>query len=298
MPTPQRRIVRGCARLHLIEHAVRNADVGDAHLSGVQPSGQQQMSRLAAEERDAFARPHGRAHHRTACAIDTTRQVDRDDGRAARVHRFDQRARCAVGHAIQSGAEQRVDDDAGARNPLGRRRLDRASPSLRGFGCVTLQCRGVAEQHEPHRIATLGKDARRHEPVATIVARSRHHHDPRAEWAARHRVGDRPARLFHQRDAGHAGCDREPVARRHFVGSQKLDHRVRLVRQDSAERRRENARKSSIGCGLQPSPAKWADCLFFHQKLEATLGTQPSRRAELAQNKRLSSGPPPWHGPC
>ena len=94
---PQRRTVREGLRPNGHQHARRNADVDDAHLAGMQPSGQQHVTGLAAKERDALGGLHRRAHHGAARAVDAARQVDRDDRRAARVHRLDQRARHA-GH--------------------------------------------------------------------------------------------------------------------------------------------------------------------------------------------------------
>ena len=89
----------------------------------------------------------------------------------------------------------------------GCRRLDRTAPSPRSFGCVALQRRDVAEQHQPHRIAALGEHARRHEPVAAIVARAGH--DQRRACRA---DGARPHRRPPGRPSPSARCRATPPA--------------------------------------------------------------------------------------
>ena len=144
----------------------------------MQPARQQHVSRLAAEERDALARLHRDAHHGAARTVDAARQIDRDDRRAARVHRVDQCARLAFDRAIEPGAEQRIDDDARAFHRFGHGRLDRSLPELGGLRGVALQGRHVAQQQQAHRIAALREHACRHEAVAAIVARPSHDDAP------------------------------------------------------------------------------------------------------------------------
>ena len=175
--TPERRRIGKVARLDGVEHFRRNADIGDRDASAMGASGQQQMRRLLPEKGDRLVRAYGTPHHLPAAAVDAARHIDRNDACAARIDRLHHRRRRAFDRTIEAGAEQRIDHDVGARESAGRRGLGRALPGLRGFGRVTLQPIALAEQQHPHLQAALGKEPRRDETVASIVAWSRHHHD-------------------------------------------------------------------------------------------------------------------------
>ncbi len=79
-------------------------------------------------------------------------------------------------------------------------------------------------EQQPHRIAALGQHPRRHEAIAAIVARACNHEDACPERMTRDRVGDRAAGPFHELDPRDAARNGEPVALRHFVRRQELDH--------------------------------------------------------------------------
>ena len=90
---------------------------------------------------------------------------------------------------------------------------------------IALQPSNVADRHEPHAVAAFGQDTRRHEAVAAIVAGACHDHDPAPGAVTRgHRSGDRPARLFHEVDAGHAAGYRQTIGLAHLGVRQQLDH--------------------------------------------------------------------------
>jgi hypothetical protein len=63
-----------------LEHARIDADVGDTHAAAMLPPGQQQMRRLAAEERHGLTRVDRNAHHGAGRAVDPARQVDGEHG--------------------------------------------------------------------------------------------------------------------------------------------------------------------------------------------------------------------------
>ena len=72
---------------------------------------------------------HRRAHHRAAVAVDAARQIDGDDRHAGRRSSPRSSPAPALDRPVEAGAEQRVDDQAGARQGRGRGRLDRALPA-------------------------------------------------------------------------------------------------------------------------------------------------------------------------
>ena len=78
-----------CQGADLAEHAGVDADVGKTHPAAMNPSRQQQMCRLAAEERDGFGRAHGDPHHGTRGAVDAAGKVDAEDRHAARIDGLD-----------------------------------------------------------------------------------------------------------------------------------------------------------------------------------------------------------------
>ena len=135
---PERGRVREGLRPDLRQHARRNADIGDLDRTAMQPPGQQQMAGLLAKERHGLRRLHGRPHHRAGGAIDAARQIDGD--RPAPAGRSSPRswlAASALDRPVEAGAEQRVDDDAGAGEPVGRRGLRPARSSVRAASAAS-----------------------------------------------------------------------------------------------------------------------------------------------------------------
>ena len=161
---------------------------------------------------------HRRAHHRAACAVDAARQIDRDDRRAGRVDRLDHRARRPLDRPVEPGAEQRIDDErrrrrgspasAGSTGPL-----QRCAASRR----IALELVAVAEQQQPDRIAALGQEPGATKPSPPLLPGPATTHDRTAGGLPRDRVGDRPAGVFHQADAGRAARDRQAVGLGHLA---------------------------------------------------------------------------------
>ena len=79
----------------------------------------------------------------------------------------------------------------------GVRRHGGTRPALGRFSGVADEPRRVAQQQHPHAVAPLGQEARRHEPVAAVVARprdDRHARRPPAKRAAAASATACPAR--------------------------------------------------------------------------------------------------------
>src|SRR5690348_11752271 len=72
-----------------VDHADGNSDVGDLDRSAMQATREQQMGRLAPEERYSAGRIDGGSHDGTARSINPARQINRDNGYAPAVHRID-----------------------------------------------------------------------------------------------------------------------------------------------------------------------------------------------------------------
>ena len=187
------------------------------------------MADLAAKERHRFRGPNRNAHHRSGGAVDPARQVDCKDARR-RVHRLDHGARDAFDRAIETSPEQGIHDDLGRHQGGRRRGLAGAAPALGGQGRIALEPRTVTGQQQPDAIPAFGQQAGGDEAIASVVARPCHDGDARARGVPRRDgVGDRLPGIFHQRDAGNAGRDRQTVRVCHLSGGEQLDHGRRLA---------------------------------------------------------------------
>src|SRR3954454_13974085 len=96
-------------RLDLLEHLVRNSDIGHAYTPAMHPPRQQQVRRLAPKERDGFARANGDAHNSSGGAVHPPRQIDSEIRRAVGVDRFDYVVRLTLNRPIETGSKQRTD---------------------------------------------------------------------------------------------------------------------------------------------------------------------------------------------
>ena len=184
------------------------------------------MARLEAEESDAGARLDRRAAHRAGFAVDPRGDVDAEHGLAGAregVDRLDATKRRAVEIARQPGAEQGVDDEIGGGeiDRLGGR--DRTFPARRRQRRVAAQRRALAEQIEADAVAARAQEPRGDEAVAAVAARPADDGDAAgARRHARRLVGDRRAGALHQRDAGNAAGDGQPVGLAHFGRGQQF----------------------------------------------------------------------------
>jgi len=78
--------------------------------------------------------------------------------------------------------------------------------------------------------AAFGQQTGGDEAIASVVARPRHDGDTRARGVPRgDAVGDCLPGIFHQRDAGTTGRDRQAVRLCHLGGGEQLDHDRRLA---------------------------------------------------------------------
>ena len=127
----------------------------------MQPPGQQEMSRLAAEERHGACRFDRRAHHRAGGAVHAARQIDRDDRHAAGVHRLDHRR----GRPSTSRSRPAPNSASMMRSQsperIRRSRLDRPAPALRGQSRVALEPLAIADETDAHRRGRARPDGAR-----------------------------------------------------------------------------------------------------------------------------------------
>src|ERR1700737_4986029 len=79
---PKLRDVLEGLRFDFREHAGIDPDIGDAYAAAMNPPRQQQMRRLAPEERDSFGGADCDAHHMPGGAVNAARQVNAENGRA------------------------------------------------------------------------------------------------------------------------------------------------------------------------------------------------------------------------
>ena len=135
-------------------------------------------------------------------------------------------ARRPLDRPIETGAEQRVDDD------LRRPRSRCGSAGATGPFHFAAATRGIAFQpahvaHQQHLdpIAALGEEPRGDKAIAAVVAGPGHHDDPAAgRMASDDGGGDRGSGALHQVDAGHATRNRQAVGFGHFGGGEELKH--------------------------------------------------------------------------
>jgi hypothetical protein len=160
----------------------------------------------------------------TAAPI-TAPLIDGKDGGRRRVDRHDQVARRAFDGPVETGAEQRIDDRIRRRHAARSCGLGRTAPALRRECRVIPQAAGVAQEQEPHPVAALGQEPRRHEAIAAVVAGTGDNYDAASgRMALRDCIGYRQAGLLHQIDAGYAARNRHAVRFAHLRAGQQLYH--------------------------------------------------------------------------
>ena len=129
-------------------------------LAAQRATGQQHVARLEAEERHRRVACTTGPGARQWCRRDRSERRRRPPACPRRWRRATTVGRLAVERARQAGAEQRVDDEIGAGNPV-RERLDGAVPTRRHLGRVAP--RRACDRAEPRRTlaASLAIDAPR-----------------------------------------------------------------------------------------------------------------------------------------
>ena len=104
---------------------------------------------------------------------------------------------------------------------------DRSGPVLAASAASPLSRADSPTSRTRTAIAALGEKPRRDKTVAAVVAGPGHDHDAAAGGlSAGDRLGDRPAGILHQLDAGDAAGDGQPVGLRHFGIGEQFDHAV------------------------------------------------------------------------
>ena len=152
-------------------------------------------------------------------AVDAARQIDAENRRAVGIDRLDHLERIALDRAVETGAEQRIDDQ---RRPADRLRIERQHrifPSPRRRRRIALQAVALAQQDHRDLAAARRQFGRRHETVAAIVAAAGDHQDRPLLHQVHRGFGNGLTGAQHQREAGRAGGDGQPVGALHLSRS-------------------------------------------------------------------------------
>ena len=128
---PKRRQIVEGARPDGAETRDIIADVADRHRPAKQPSRQEEVPGLAAEEGHGLPGDDGAGEDRAGAAVDAARQIDREDRRAAFIGAVHDEAGGPVDRPVETGAEQRVDDEVRALAKVAPRIFDRSVPGAR-----------------------------------------------------------------------------------------------------------------------------------------------------------------------
>ena len=161
---------------------------------------------------------------RADVGVEAARHVDRENGRRVGVDRRHEIGGGALERAVEPGAEQRVEDQRGGRQGLGGGGDDRARPAVARDRRVAAQPRRIAEARDRHLPPGGGETAGGDVAVAAVVAGAGEHEDRAFGDQRRGGLGDRAAGRLHQRHAGDARRDGEPVGASHLGGGEKLEH--------------------------------------------------------------------------
>ena len=180
------------------------------------------VAELGGVEGDGDVGVDGDAPGLAAGVVDTGGDVRGDHRRAAAVDRLDHRVCRVTGGAGEAGAEDRVDDDAGAGQPGERVRTDLPRPALEPLQVGRRVAGDLGRRPEEQRLdleAEAGQAAGGDEPVATVVALAAD--DPRRPTGRGlgRCLGDGGARHLHQLERGDAALvDRPAVGGPHALG--------------------------------------------------------------------------------
>ena len=186
------------------------------------PSRQQQMRRLAPEERHGFRGVDRNAHDRSCAAADPARQIDRKDRRTVGVDRLDHLKRIALDRPVEAGAEQRIDDQRRLADRLRIERQHRIFPAARRQRRITLQAVALAQKDDRDIAAACSEFRRRHKTITAIVAAPGDHHDRSLLDEIHRDFGNGLPCAHHQREAGRAGGDGQSVGTLHLSGGQNF----------------------------------------------------------------------------
>ena len=167
-------------------------------------------------------------------AVDPARQVDGEHRRAVGVDRLDHLERVALDGTIEPGAEQRIDDQRRLADRLRVERQHRILPAACSERGIALQAVALAQQDDRDLAAARGEFGRRHKTVAAIVAAAGDHHDRPLLDEIHRGFGHGLPCAHHQREAGRAGGDRQPVGTLHLSRGQNF-HAESSIRQPFLE---------------------------------------------------------------
>jgi hypothetical protein len=179
------------------------------------------MAGLFRTKRDAEGSRQRVAKHLSRIAMDTTRDVDRNDRDIGCGDCFQRFSNGALDRADQASTENGIDDEGAVRDRFGLKSLNRPSPIGRRQGGIAFQQGLVAKESNPHRPTGVLKMACRHEAVATVIAGAAQDKGGPRGVAKSNVIGDRATGRFHQLDAGHTGVDGAGIGGIHLLDAEE-----------------------------------------------------------------------------
>jgi hypothetical protein len=228
---PERRKVMKAGGANRRQDGFRNADLRDFDIAAMDTARKQKVTRLQPKERDCARGANCHAPHLARPPIDAARQIHGKDRNTRGVHRPNALRRHAVQIPCQPGAEQRINHQASLVAGFG---TDLLEPSfIVGGGKRRIARKAVAIPEKRHADTPPRPPQRggSHEAVAAIVPGAGDHKNIALPLRAPRRLGYSLAGRLHEREAGCAEGDRQPVRLSHFGGSQKLKHISLLIQQ-------------------------------------------------------------------
>ena len=223
-----------------VQHSLWGPDVSQMGFAAENPSGQEKMPGLEAEEGHGCARHDRGAPHRARIAIKPGGNVDGDHRSPARprpeIDPLDKGPRLAIEVPGKPCPEEAIDDEASSFQINRQAGPHRPRPTPGGLSGVPPEAGRLAQQMDPHAKPALPQQPCGDKAIATIVARTAQDHDlaplrRKPDRAISHR---RP-RALHQGHAGNASPYGKPVGLRHFRSSQQFQ----FAHGDMMERRRQ-----------------------------------------------------------
>ena len=122
----------------------------------------------------------------------------------------------ALDRPVETGAEQRIDDQRGVADRLRVERQHRKLPAPRRGSCVALQMIPLAQQNDRHLAAARGEFGGSHKTIAAIVAGAGDHHDRPLLHQIHRGLGHGLAGAEHQRKSRRARGNGQPIGTLHL----------------------------------------------------------------------------------
>jgi len=219
------------ARLYLIKHAIRDADIDDADNAATQFSRKQTMTRLLSKERHSPVSPDSNSLDLSVKPADAAREIDACDFGITCVDGRNKVACITRYRPDKPGAKQGIDDTIAPDNQFRGPWLQRNRTLFARLGRVPRQFAFIAQKPDTDAISALSEDPGGDEPVSSIVAGTAHHSDFSPDrMAGGNLIGHGETRLVHQSHSRNPAGDCLCIRLRHFFRGQQFIHGDRSSR--------------------------------------------------------------------